>query len=108
MNTQLSSESQGHFIITVEVVPEDPLDADMALVDAVGRDTADALRLDGYTIEPVYTGQRGGFLVDVVVPFFNAIAANRDIILADASELVTILTPVVLIARHLLKAHKRC
>ena len=56
MDTRTEPDNSNRFKITLEVVPDDPHDADPALVDAVGRDAADALRNDGYTIEPVYTG----------------------------------------------------
>ncbi|MFL5625949.1 MAG: hypothetical protein ACJ788_10200 [Ktedonobacteraceae bacterium] len=107
MNPQSESDSSGRFIITLEVVTEDPHDADPALVDAVGRNTTDALRSDGYTIEPVYTGQRGGFLIDVVIPFLTTIWVQKDVILADGSALVTIFTPVILVAKHLKEAHEK-
>ena len=67
MSTQSEPVSSDHSAITLEVISEDPQFADPALVDAVGRDTTDALRNDGYTIEPIYTGQRGGFLVAAAV-----------------------------------------
>ncbi len=62
---ETSSPSQITF--TLEIVPDDPGDADPALVDAIGRDTTEALRQDGSRVEPIYTGQRGGFLVDVTM-----------------------------------------
>ena len=106
MDTQANSDHSNRFKITLEVVPDDSHDADPALVDAVGRDTADALRNDGYTIEPVYTGTRGGgLLVNVVMPMLATTWAQKDIILADGSALVTIFTPIVLIARKLHEAH---
>ena len=103
MDTQAESDHSNHFRISLEVVPDDPQDADPALVDAVGRDVFDALRNDGYTIKPVYTGARGGFLIDV----FTTAWAQKDIILADGSALITIFTPVVLIAKKLHEAHDR-
>ena len=68
MDTQAESDNSNHFKITLEVIPDDPHDADPALVDAVGRDTVDALRNDGYTIEPVYTGTRGQYGPAVSLP----------------------------------------
>ena len=56
MDTRTEPDNSNRFKITLEVFPDDPHDADSALADAVGRDAADALRNDGYTIEPVYTG----------------------------------------------------
>ena len=108
MDTQAESDHASRFRITLEVVPDDPHDADPALVDAVGREAADALRTDGYTIEPVYTGTRGGgLLVDVVMPVLATAWAQKEVILADGSALVTIFTPVVLIAKKLHEAHEQ-
>ena len=107
MNSQPELNSLDRPRITLEVVPEDSHVADPALVDAVGRDAIDALRTDGYTFEPVYTGQRGGFLVDVLIPSLNTAWANRDIILADGSAAITIITPIVALIQHLRKAHEK-
>jgi len=107
MGTQSEPVSSNISTITLEVVPEDPQQADPALVDAIGRDTIDALRNKGYTIEPVYTGQRGGVLVAVLIPFLIDIWTSKDIILADGSALVTIMTPIVIIIQHLREAHEK-
>jgi len=104
MSSQAESDNSNRFRITLEVIPDDPHDADPALVDAVGRDATDALRNDGYTIEPVYTGQRGGgFLVNVLATAW----AQKDLILADGSALITIFTPVVSLAKRLHEAHEQ-
>jgi hypothetical protein len=88
---QVSATSQP-IKLTLEVVPEDPLDSDPALVDAVGRDTADALRGEGYTVQPIYTGKRGGPLVEIIAFLSQALAtawANKEALIADVSGLVT-------------------
>jgi len=108
MSSQAESDNSNRFRITLEVIPDDPHDADPALVDAVGRDTADALRNDGYTIEPVYTGTRGGdFLVGILIPMLVTAWTQKDTILADGSALITIFTPVVSFAKRLHEAHER-
>jgi hypothetical protein len=107
MNFQSDSESSGNLTLTLEVDSQDLQNADPALVHAIGRDIVDVLRNDGYTIKPVYTGQRGGFLVDIVIPFFTTTWAQKEVILADVGALVTIFTPVVLVAKHLQEAHKQ-
>src|SRR5436305_3971109 len=94
--------------ITLEVISEDPNVTSAADAYAVGRDSANTLRNDGYTIQPVYTGQRGGeFLVDVVFPLLNTLWTQKDVILADVSALVTVLTPAVAVVQHLREAHER-
>lgn len=108
MEYQADSPQSQEITLTLEVVPENPKDADAALVNAVGGDTAEALRAEGATITPIYTGQRGGeFLVDVVWPTLTTLWAGKEVILADMSALVTIFTPVVLIAKHLREAHEK-
>src|SRR5437868_12109313 len=107
MKSQLEQGSSQRYAIALEVVSEDPQDSSPALVDAVGRDTTEALSGEGFIIEPVYTGQRGGFLVDVLIPFLNMAWTNKDSILADSSALVTLLTPVFILVKHLREAHKK-
>lgn len=89
------------------MVPEDPQDADPALVDAVGRDTAGVLRTTGYAVKPVYTGQRGGFLVDVVIPFLTTVWTQKEVILADMSALFAILSAAVSVGQYLRKAYEK-
>src|SRR5437868_15195069 len=91
--------------ITLEVISEDPDVTSAADAYAVGRDSANALRDDGYTIQPVYTGQRGGeFLVDVVFPLLNTMWVHKDVIFADVRTLITILTPVLALVQLLREA----
>ncbi len=95
MEAPQDSATPQSITLTLEVVPVDPLDSDPALVDAVGRDTAEALRGEGYTVQPVYTGTRGGQLVEIIAFLSQTLAAawaNREALIADVSGLVTILT----------------
>lgn len=103
MNLHSASDGSDNLKITLEVVPEDSQEADPALVDTIGRDAVDMLRNEGYTLKPVYTGQRGGFLINIIVTLWT----HTDAILADGSALVTIFTPIVLIAQHLHNAYKK-
>jgi hypothetical protein len=107
MCSQLRMNKTDHLAITLEIVSENPFDTDPAMVDELGRETADALRKDGYEIKPNYTGQRGGFNISVLIPFLSTIWAQRDIILADGSALVTIFTPVVLIIKYVQEVNDR-
>ena len=108
MDAQTPSENSHPLSITLEVISDDPNEGATAETYAVGRDTADALRNDGYIIQPVYTGRRGGgFLVDVVYPALTTLWTQKEVILADLSALVTILTPVVGVVQHLRTAHEQ-
>ena len=107
MSTQTPSENPQPLSVILEVIPDDPNEAAIAETYAVGRDTADALGNDGYTVQPVYTGQRGGFLVNVVFPLLTMMWAQKEVILADLSELIAILTPAVVVVRHLRAAHEQ-
>ena len=77
MENQQDSTTSQPVTLTLEVVPEDPQNSDPALVDAVGRDTADARRSEGYTVQPVYTGTRGGPLVETIAFLSQTLAAAQ-------------------------------
>ncbi len=100
-------ENPQQITLSLEVVPEDPQDADAALVSAVGLDTTEALRNEGYAVEPSYTGQRGGFLVDVVIPFLTAVWAQKEVILADLSALISIFSAAIPVVQRLRKAYEQ-
>ena len=88
--------------ILLELLPADANDADPALINAIGAEVATLLRQQGETVEPAYTGQRGG---EQLLQIISAVWANKDLILSDLSSLVTVLTPVVLIAQHIKHAY---
>jgi hypothetical protein len=100
-------ENQQQITLSLEVVPEDSQDADVALVSTVGLYTTEALRNDGYVVEPTYTGQRGGFLVDVIIPFLTMVWAQKEVILADISALAGIFSAAVAVVQRLRKAYER-
>ena len=107
MNPQLEQGSPHYSTITLEIVSDNSHDSDPALVDAVGRDAIDALSRDGFTIKPVYTGERGGFIVDVLIPLLTTTWTNKDIILGDGSALVTLITPIFTLIQHLRAAYEK-
>ena len=94
MEDQQGSATSQPITLTLEVVSEDPLNSDPALVDAVWRDTADALRSEGYTVQTIYTGTKGAPLVEIMAFLSQALAAawaNKEALIADVSGLVTII-----------------
>src|SRR2546423_11453094 len=99
--------SSGTFTFTLEVRPADANDSDPALVSAVGSDVASIYRARGETVEPVYTGQRGGEFLVQITTLLTTAWVNKEIILSDVSALVSILTPLVLAARYLWNAYER-
>jgi hypothetical protein len=110
MHTQHDSATTPPLTLTLEIVPEDPLDSDPALVDAVGRDTADALRSAGYVVQPIYTGTRGGPLVEIIAFLSQALAAawaNKEALIADVSGLVTILSAVAAVVTKARQAYEK-
>src|SRR5579864_5232643 len=88
--------------LLLELLPADTNDADPALINAISTEVIALLREQGETVEPVYTGQRGG---ELLLQVMSAVWANKDIILSDLGSLVTVLTPVVLIAQHIKHAY---
>jgi hypothetical protein len=99
-------------VITFELVADEQ-DLDPAFVNAVGLDTIDALQQEGYTVHPVYTGQKGGILVEIVtttvqlatMAWQNRAGAGEAI--ADISGLATIFTAVVPTLQKLFYAHEQ-
>ena len=84
--------------------------SDPALMDAVQRDTADALRNEGYTVQPLYTGTRGIPIVEIITFVSQALAtvwANKDIIIADLSGLVAILTGAAAVVGKARQAYEK-
>ncbi len=110
MGLQLEQSTPRQFIITLEIVPEDPQDMDLALISAVGRDIIDALQNNGYTVQPVYTGLRSGdFLVQVITTMTSAAMSawtHKDVVeevMNDLSALVTIFgSGVIPVAIHVM------
>src|SRR5579885_3705867 len=90
--------------IFLELLPADANNPDPALLTSIGTEVATILRDQGETVQPVYSGQRGG---EVVLQIISAAWANKDIILTDLSSLVTMLTPIVLIAQHIKHAYRK-
>lgn len=110
MEAPQDSATPQSITLTLEVVPEDPLDSDPALVDAVGRDTADALRSEGYIVQPVYTGTRGGPLVEIIAFLSQTLAAawaNKEALIADVSGLVTVLTATTAAVKKARQAYEK-
>jgi hypothetical protein len=100
-------ENAQSFTFTLEVLPVDASDTDPALVSALGRDVIDIFREQGETVEPVYTGERGGEFLVQITTLLTAAWVNKDIILSEMSALVSILTPLVLAARSLRHAYEQ-
>ena len=110
MEAPQDSAAPQSIILTLEVVPESQLDSDPALVDAIGRDTADALRSEGYTVQPIYTGTRGGPLIEIVAFLSQTLAAawaNKEALIADVSGLVTILTAAAAVVKKAQQAYEK-
>ena len=105
-------EAPEELVMTLELVADEG-EGDPALVNAVGRDTVAALQQEGDTVRPVYTGQKGGFLVDVVTTVTQlAITAwdhraVADEVIKDLSGLVTIFGVVLPKLKQMLHAHEQ-
>src|SRR5690348_15268574 len=86
-------------VMTLELVADD--DGDPALVNDVGRDTATTLQSDGYTVQPVYIGQKGGVIVEITTTVIQLATmvwnnhATAAEVIADVSGLVTVFGTIV-------------
>src|SRR5947209_1815101 len=70
--------------LELEFVSEDEHGADPIALGEVSRDVVAALKKDGYVVQPVYTGERGGFLFAIPVGFMlvgQALAAHQDLVI---------------------------
>lgn len=83
--------------ITIQLAFEeaDPQHPDPASVDAVGRSAFNALRGQGYTIQPAYTGAKGAVpLYEIVMQAAQTVYDNREFLktlLEQATEILLVL-----------------
>src|SRR5689334_740207 len=96
--------------ITLEISAEDSHNPDPAALNEVALSTNRALQQEGYTITPLYTGQRGG--LDLFFQIITsgaqmasaALWAQRDVV-GLIGNLCTIFTSISPIAAHLFHLH---
>jgi hypothetical protein len=77
--------------IGLEFVDADPRHPDPATTGAMARRAVDALRAEGYTIQPAYTGTKGGEWFDIIRQGVQMIQDNRELLTA----LVSLATPII-------------
>lgn len=113
MHNIFLSEPQQEFLYTFELVGENN-EADSALILKVGREIIDVLKQEGYTIcAPVYTGQKGGFLVEVITTvqqIANMLWNHHEAIaegLADLSGLATIFSAILPTLKKMLGIYEK-
>ena len=58
-DSQMSAAHAPGFSILLEVEPEDEQESNPVVIGEVGRNIVSGLRQEGYTVEPVYSGQKG-------------------------------------------------
>ena len=111
MSFMSSTDGSPRLTINLEILAEDASDLDLALTSAVGRDTIDELQHDGYIVQPVSTGQRGGEILVEVITTLTTIAAHAwahketfERVINDTGALVTVCGGIVPIAKTLLQA----
>jgi hypothetical protein len=100
--TRNADEAQP-FSVTLEIVPEDEQNPDPAVVSAVGRNIISDLQRDGYTVERIPTGQKGGIeiLLQVMMQAgetaWTDIMAQKDTIdvLAGLSTIFITISPLL-------------
>ena len=101
--------------VTLELLSEGFYEADRALVGDVGRATVEGLEgEDGYIVQPVARGQRGGdFVVQVLTTLATVpveVWTHKELVervMTDAGTLVTVCVGVVPLVRRVFQAHKR-
>lgn len=96
MQQQAGSDNTQGLKVLLEIVPEDQGNADPVAVGEMGRAVVEELRHGSYTVDPVYTGQRGGIelVFQTVVDFLNTQGGTIDVV-ASLTTIVTSLFPVL-------------
>ena len=89
--------------ILLEIVVEDEENVDLYEMSAATRAIVNEVKHDGYSIEPQYTGQRGGLdLLFEVLPYVQTIwaglYAQRETIsiIADLSAVFAVVSPLIM------------
>jgi hypothetical protein len=77
--------------VQLEVVPDDQRNFDPAELGQVARKVSEALSSEGYTIDPTYTGEKGGALFEIVQQLAHQIQTNKEILVA----LLSVAAPIV-------------
>ncbi len=89
VNMSALKDEEGRYIgmveerkpIILEIIAEDQHDMDPVAIGEVGRGILDEVKQDGFKVEPVYTGQRGG--LDLLFEIFNYVQATTHAVGAD-------------------------
>ncbi len=114
MPQQYAEQEPAHPII-LEIVAEDERAADPVAIGEVGRGILDEVKQNGFRVEPVYTGQRGG--VELLFEIFNYVQttaqmvgtdiyAQRDVI-GVVANLVTVFVGVSPLAMKIFKVQEK-
>jgi hypothetical protein len=80
--TQQKFHSMQNNTIRFEVLPEEGQAVDIADIDDVGQDLVNELRKKHYSVDPAYTGKKGGPVYDILIQIPQFIHDNREILLA--------------------------
>jgi hypothetical protein len=114
MGEQQNTNNLPQVTIILEILSEEADEADLGMMYAIKRDTVEALQRDGYRIQPVSTGQRGGDLIVEVITTVTNIAAtvwaNKEAVergINDAGALVTIFGGIVPVIQHFAQSHQK-
>jgi len=100
MSEQTTEHLPPSVLVQLEIVSSDEHSTDLAVVSDVTRAIVDALQADGYDPRPVYAGEKGGALFDLVQQLAQNVQANQSFL----TVLFGLATPI---ANYLLKERDR-
>ncbi len=113
-NTLPISEPSQEQVILFELVPERSDENDPALINTLGSEITTQLQQEGYIVSsPVYSGQKGGFLVELVTAIQQIAVTtwnNHALIaegIADLSGLVTIFGGMLPVLKRMSHSHEQ-
>src|SRR5260221_3412810 len=80
--TEQSSNSIDTLAVRFEIIPEELQQLDIADLDEVGQELVDELRKNQFSVNPAYTGKKGGPVYDILLQIPQFIHDNREVLLA--------------------------
>ena len=94
---QQSSHPMQTIAMRFEVIPEEMQQLDISDIDEVGQELIDELRNNGYSVNPAYTGKKGGPVYDILLQIPQFLHDNRELLLAIFDSIALTLHCVLLV-----------
>ena len=104
--TQQKNPSTQNSTVIFEVLPEEEQPVDVADIDAVGQELVDELRKNHYSVDPAYTGKKGGPVYDILFQISQFIHDNKETLLAMFDSIALILQCLLIVRDRKIEREK--